>query len=297
MTSPARLDGIRRLDHGVARVEGAIAVAVLLAMVLVASAQALFFNIAERDVAWARAALDALSWADTFLQKGTLWLAFIGASLATHQDKHIAIDVLPKLSSARTATGMRAFAALGTGVIALLLGWVFYQACVVADAAVPFDYEVLTPDGPMHVCDAAAGAIQGTDRPGIFCALRSGLAAVGVPVSSGGGIAQLIAPVMFVVIGVRLLGRSVALTLSLVGSDQGVDRKPPAGDQDDDARSEQSGAGEDADGERDSDQVPDSDREEAKDEAPDSDRAPDPGDDEDGDDDPEPSSKRSGGEK
>ena len=54
---------------------------VLLAMVLVASAQALFFNIAERDVAWAQSLLDGLSWADTFLQKGTLWLALIGLAL------------------------------------------------------------------------------------------------------------------------------------------------------------------------------------------------------------------------
>jgi hypothetical protein len=46
-----------------------------------------------------------------------------------------------------------------------------------------------------------------------LCALRAGLSALGVPVSSGAGIAQLIAPLMFVLIGVRLLGRGLRLAL------------------------------------------------------------------------------------
>lgn len=229
MSETPLLARIRRLDEGVARVEGGVAVAVLLAMVLVASAQALFFNVAEHDVAWARAALDGISWADTFLQKGTLWLAFIGASLATHQDKHIAIDVLPKLSSPRKAASMRAVAALGSGVMALVLGWVFYQACLVADAAVPFEYELLTSDGPAHVCDVAASDLQGADRPAVFCALRAGFGFLGVPLSSGAGMAQLIAPLMFLAIGVRLLARCVSLVLHLARGDDRTEGDPDRG--------------------------------------------------------------------
>lgn len=209
----------QRIDRSVARIEGGIAVAVLLSMVLVASLQALFFNIAEQDVAWARAALDGLSWADTFLQKGTLWLAFLGASLATHQDKHIAIDVLPKLSSPKASGVMRLFASFASGVIAFVLAYVFLQACLVADAAVPFDYEVLTPEGPAHVCDGASDAIGEVSKPVAFCALRSFLGALGIAVSSGAGIAQLIAPLMFLMIGFRLLGRSVLTALSLLRGD------------------------------------------------------------------------------
>lgn len=211
----------RRFDRGLARLESGVAVGVLLTMVVVASLQALFFNVAERGFGWAQTALDSISWADTFLQKGTLWLAFLGASLATHEDKHIAIDVLPKFVNKATAARMRVFAAIGSGAIAFVLAYVFFKACLVADEAVPFDYEVLGSNGPIHVCDAGNLPTGGTSRPSVLCALRSALDAIGVPISSGAGIAQLIAPVMFCVIGIRLLFRGAALASALV-------RPPPA---------------------------------------------------------------------
>lgn len=188
-------------------------------MVLVASLQALFFNIAEHKVAWAQAVLDNLSWADAFLQKGTLWLAFLGASLATHHDKHIAIDVFAKLMRPRVRAAMRAFACVGAGVIAFVLASVFYEACVVADASVPFDYEVLTSQGPAHVCDAPVAELGDASRPFVLCALRAALGAVGVPVSSGGGVAQLITPLAFVIIGLRLLARAAIVVLALAGGE------------------------------------------------------------------------------
>jgi TRAP-type C4-dicarboxylate transport system permease small subunit len=222
----------RGLDAAVARVEGAIAALVLLAMVLVASAQALLFNLAGRDLGWARMLLDELGWADSFLQKGTLWLAFLGASLATHQNKHIGVDVLPRLSSGRRRAGLESFAALGAGVIALLLAGVYFEACLVADAAVPFEYEHLTTQGPTHVCDAAPSELLGTSRPALLCTLRAGLAALGISVSSGAGIAQLIAPVMFIVIGLRLLARGVRQGLSCLRGAANDDdgERPPAMD-------------------------------------------------------------------
>jgi TRAP-type C4-dicarboxylate transport system permease small subunit len=213
------------LDAAVARAEGTVAVVVLLTMVLVASAQALFFNLAERDMAWARGALNAFSWADAFLQKGTLWLAFIGASLATHHDKHIAVDVLPRLASPRVSAAMRAFSSFASGLVAFALAAVFFQACIVADAAVPFEYEALTPNGPRHVCDVPASAPSGVDRPDLLCAARAGLSWLGVGVSSGSGVAQLIAPLMFAVIGVRLLARAVALGLATLHGTTEVEGK------------------------------------------------------------------------
>ena len=220
MESDKPLGGYQRLDRAVARAEGVLAVVVLLGMVVVASAQALFFNIAERGVGWAQGALEQLSWADAFLQKGTLWLAFLGASLATYQDKHIAIDVLTKIAPRRVAAMMRAFASLGAGIIAFVLAYVFFQACLVADAAVPFEYEVLTPEGPAHVCDATASALGSVDRPDFLCALRAGLASFGIPVSSGSGIAQLIAPLMLLFIGVRLLVRAGEMAMVVARNDE-----------------------------------------------------------------------------
>jgi TRAP-type C4-dicarboxylate transport system permease small subunit len=171
---------LERFDQGVARVEGAIAVLVLLSMVVVASLQALFFNIAERDVGWAQAALEAMSWADVFLQKGTLWIAFLGASLATQKDKHIAIDLLPRLASPKVSAVLRVVSSLGAGITALVLAKVFFDACLIADQAVPFEYEALTPTGQVHVCDAPADVAARMGRPGLLCALRAGLGALGL---------------------------------------------------------------------------------------------------------------------
>lgn len=185
-----------------------------MAMVLVASLQALFFNIAERNVGWAQSILESLDWADTFLQKGTLWLAFIGASLATYHDKHIAIDVLPRLVSPAVRRVMRMVAMAGAGAVAFLLAKVFYDACLVADQSVPFEYEVLTASGPTHVCDASPADLGSATAPMLLCGVRSAFAVVGVPIASGGGAAQLITPLMFVVIGVRLWARAVIAGLT-----------------------------------------------------------------------------------
>ncbi len=209
MAKAQKLGLYQRIDDGVARIEGAIAVFVLLSMVFVASAQALFFNIAQQNVEWAVSVVESLSWVDIFLQKGTLWLAFVGASMATHEEKHIALDVVQKLAPPSVALGMRRFASFGAGIIALLLAWVFLEACSVADAAVPFEYELLGNNGPIHLCDAAAAELGDASVPSVLCLFRALLAGVGVTVTSGGGVAQLIAPVMLFSIGVRLVVRSV----------------------------------------------------------------------------------------
>lgn len=201
-----------------ARAETALCVGLLLAMVLVASLQALCFNLAEGGLSAMRPLLSALSWADSFLQKGTLALAFVGASLATHDGRHVSIDVVAKIAPKRVARGLRAGAHLAAGVSAFVLSVAFYRACLVADAATPFEYEHLGPAGPLHLCDAS-----GVDAPRLLCLLRGALARVGVSVSSGSGIAQLVAPVSLVVIGLRFMGSALS---TLRG--EGTDTSPPA---------------------------------------------------------------------
>ena len=82
---------IRRIDRQLARGEAAIAAAVLLIMIAVAATQAALRNLTNMDFDWANLVLERMEWADSFLQKGTLWLAFFGASLSTFDEKHIAI--------------------------------------------------------------------------------------------------------------------------------------------------------------------------------------------------------------
>jgi C4-dicarboxylate transporter, DctQ subunit len=45
-----------------------------------------------------------LVWGDPILRNAVLWLGFIGASLATQQDKHIRIDLLGRYLKPRAAT-------------------------------------------------------------------------------------------------------------------------------------------------------------------------------------------------
>ncbi|MBW2630144.1 MAG: hypothetical protein JRE45_21410, partial [Deltaproteobacteria bacterium] len=71
---------IRNFDRGLARGEALVAASVLLLMIGVASAQAALRNLTNLDFDWANLVLEHMEWADSFLQKGTLWLAFFGAS-------------------------------------------------------------------------------------------------------------------------------------------------------------------------------------------------------------------------
>ena len=201
---------------------------VLVAMVVIASLQALFFNIAERNIGWAQSVLENLDWVDAFLQKGTLWLAFIGASLATYHDKHISIDVLQRLMKPPVRRVMQIVGLVGAGGVAFLLSKVFYDACLVADASVPFEYEMLTTAGPQHVCDVLPEQLGDATRPMLLCGLRSAFAAVGVPITSGGGAAQLITPLMFFVIGVRLFARAVVTGLTPPGAEPSEAATEPA---------------------------------------------------------------------
>src|SRR5262245_50454944 len=146
-------DRLLSLDRRLASFEGGVATFVLLSMIVVAVVQAVLFNLTGKEVDWAGRALAQFDWADTYLQKGTLWLPFLGASLATHEDKHIAIDAFTKLIPEGGQKAARVIVSLATGVVCLVLARVFYQAGVAADAGIPFDLEVLTPEGGRHVCE------------------------------------------------------------------------------------------------------------------------------------------------
>ena len=65
------MERIVSCDRKLATFEGWVATFVLLSMIVVATVQAVLFNIAQHDVAWAAKALMSVDWADTYLQKGT----------------------------------------------------------------------------------------------------------------------------------------------------------------------------------------------------------------------------------
>ena len=211
------LKQLSRFDAGVARGEAALATIFLVAMILAASVQAVFRNLSGLEVDFATATLEYLTWVDPFLQKGTLWLAFLGASLATREGRHIGIDLFPRIAPKKTKLLMRAVAAFGAAVVSYFLSRAFWAAVLVNAEERPASYEVYGDEGSMHVCDASAQLVAdaGLEMPGFFCSVRSVFEGIGVPIETPQAAMQLIVPVMFFVMAVRLLfnGGDAALKL------------------------------------------------------------------------------------
>ncbi|MGE0788693.1 MAG: TRAP transporter small permease [Sandaracinaceae bacterium] len=211
------MDALKKLDDGIARGEAALATLFLLAMIVAASIQAIFRNIAGFDVAWANAALESLTWIDPFLQKGTLWLAFLGASLATKDERHIGVDLFPRLVPYKGKLVMRAITGIGSAVVSFFLARAFWAAVLVNAGERPANMEVYGDAGSMHVCDATLAQVTdaGLEMPSVFCGIRSAFSALSIPVETPAAALQLIVPVMFVVISARLLASGIGSILAM----------------------------------------------------------------------------------
>lgn len=201
---------IKRINDGWANLEAGAAMGMLLLMIGVAFAQALFRNLTLVGFGWANLVLEQLSWADFILQKGTLWLAFLGASLAVHADKHVAIDIVPRALGPRGRMVLRGLVGLLGGVICLFLARAFWNAVAINGQERPAEVEIQSSLGPIHVCDATPAQVaESTSRPGQFCYVRSALRLVGAEVDTPGAAFQLIVPAMFVVMALRMFGNGI----------------------------------------------------------------------------------------
>lgn len=213
---------IRRIDRSLARGEAAIAAAVLLIMILVAATQAALRNLTNLDFEWANLVLERMEWADSFLQKGTLWLAFFGASLSTYDEKHIAIDVLPRLAPPRGKQLIRAIVCIFSSVTCFYLGRVFWLSVLNNAKEIPLEYSVLGPSDEMiHICQASAEVLAdtGLSRPSVFCALRSALEVFGAQMSTPDVALQLIVPAMFIFMAIRFMSRALAASATFITKD------------------------------------------------------------------------------
>jgi len=219
---------IRHLDRGLARGEAAIAAAVLLLMIAVAATQAALRNLTNLDFDWANLVLERMDWADSFLQKGTLWLAFFGASLSTFDEKHIAIDVVPRISPPRAKQLFRAIVCTFSAVTCFYLGRVFWLSVLNNAQEIPLEYSVLGPSDEMiHICSAPLQILAdaGLSRPNLFCAVRRVLDVFGVEMSTPDVALQLIVPSMFIFMAVRFLSRAIAASVSFITNRPPEDRE------------------------------------------------------------------------
>jgi TRAP-type C4-dicarboxylate transport system permease small subunit len=202
---------LKRLDEAWANFEAAVAVGMLLLMLVMAFAQALLRNLTQLGASWANAALEELGFADFILSKGTLWLAFLGASLAVRGDKHIAIDIVPRLVSPKARVIMRGLVGFISCAISLALARAFWAAVIVNGQERPPEFELLTSQGAVHICDASSAQLLelSATRPWFFCSIRAVLHALGALVDTPGAAFQLIVPVMLVVMSIRMFAQGV----------------------------------------------------------------------------------------
>jgi hypothetical protein len=194
-------------------------------MIVVAATQALLRNMTNWDIDWANLVLERMAWADSFLQKGTLWLAFFGASLSTYDEKHIAIDVLPRLAPPRGKQLIRLIVCLFSSVTCFYLARVFWLSVLNNAKEIPLEYSVLGPtDEMIHICAAPANVLAEAEltRPTIFCAIRNGLEVFGAQMSTPDVALQLIVPAMFMWMAIRFISRAIAASVAFISND------PPA---------------------------------------------------------------------
>jgi TRAP-type C4-dicarboxylate transport system permease small subunit len=200
---------------------------VLLSMVFVASFSAAVRNLTRFDIKWANDLLMDMEWADSFLRKGTMWLAFLGASLATHYRKHISIDLVTRLAPLKAKYVMHALAGVVGGCITIALAFSFASAVKLNLTERPIEYEVLGDNGSMHVCDATDEQLKALDdfkRPTAFCTFRKILSVVSVPAETPGAAFQIIVPIMFFLMGLRFIMQGLEAASAIMGGEAAMHR-------------------------------------------------------------------------
>lgn len=111
---------LERVNAAVAGIETAALVVIVLAMVLLSFLQVVLRNIFDQGILWG----------DIFLRHLVLWVGFIGASLATRENKHINIDVLGRMLKGRSrliAQGITQFFSAFISLILVRAAWTFVE--------------------------------------------------------------------------------------------------------------------------------------------------------------------------
>jgi len=105
------------IDSVLARLEAALIVATLSVMILLSFGQVLLRNFFQGGILWA----------DLFLRQGVLWVAFLGASLATREGRHISIEVLSHFLPPRWGQRIKRLIQLVAAAVSGTLAWAAYQ--------------------------------------------------------------------------------------------------------------------------------------------------------------------------
>jgi TRAP-type C4-dicarboxylate transport system permease small subunit len=99
-------------------IERSIVVLLLGVMILLAFTQVILRNCFSTSFLWA----------DTLLRHMVLWIGFIGASIAAHEEKHINLDIISRFASPRVTHIIRIITNLFPSIVCAFLayaGWIF----------------------------------------------------------------------------------------------------------------------------------------------------------------------------
>ncbi|MEJ2538147.1 MAG: TRAP transporter small permease [Calditrichia bacterium] len=136
---------LQSVDSGLAYVETGLIILILGSMVLLSFLQVLMRNFFDTGILWG----------DIFLRHLVLWVGFIGASLATREEKHINIDLLTRLIPKKIVPFAKIVIDVTSVIICLVLvkaGWEFVSMEIEANTTlfqnVPSWYfEIIIPIG------------------------------------------------------------------------------------------------------------------------------------------------------
>ena len=102
------------IDQAFAKIVEILLVVIILAMVFLVASQVVFRNIFSSGI----------TWGDIISRHMVLWVAFLGAMLATRSREHIAIDAITRLFHRRT----RNFIRIGLDVLASAVSFLLARA-------------------------------------------------------------------------------------------------------------------------------------------------------------------------
>ncbi len=102
---------IQALERYIVKVETLFLVTSLLVMVLLAFLQVFLRNIFS----------SGFLWADTFLRYLVVWVGFIGAAIASSEEKHISIEVLTKFISPKAKNVVSIVTGLAAAIVCYYL--------------------------------------------------------------------------------------------------------------------------------------------------------------------------------
>jgi TRAP-type C4-dicarboxylate transport system permease small subunit len=120
---------IRALENYLVKIETVFLVASLIVMVLLAFLQVVLRNLFSSGILWA----------DTFLRYLVVWVGFIGAAIATKEERHISVEVLTKFLSSLYQNIVSFVTSIAAAVVCYYL---FKAAMQFLDIGLPADVKV-----------------------------------------------------------------------------------------------------------------------------------------------------------